>query len=108
MRLRLHYSPEALSQLDDLDDYITELAGASVAASYLDRLLDFCDGIANEPISGHRRDDLIPGLLTLTFEKKRVVCFVAIERDIHIVAIYGTGQNWERDLLDDPPPTPRR
>jgi len=102
MRRRLHYSPEALSQLDDLDDYLSERAGPSVAASYLDRVLDFCAEIANEPISGHRRDDLLPGLMTRTFEKKRVICFIAIEGDIHIVAVFGTGQNWEYELQENP------
>lgn len=105
MRRRLHYSPEALAQLDDLDDYLTEVAGVAVAAAYLLRVLDFCEGIATEPISGHRRDDLFPGLVTRTFERKRVVCFVVVGSDIHIVAIYGTSQDWEHDLRESPPPT---
>lgn len=106
MRRRLHYSPEALSQLDNLDDYLTVRAGPSVAASYLARVLDFCAEIAIDPISGHRRDDLVPGLMTRTFEKKRVICFIAIEGDIHIVGVFGTGQNWEYELHETPPQIP--
>lgn len=96
MSLSLHFSPEALAQLDELETYLVERAGATVADAYLDRLLAFCEGLAVEPIVGHHRDDLLPGLMTRTFEKRRVVCFLVLGQDVHIIAIYGATQDWER------------
>lgn len=106
MTRRQLYSPEALAQLDALQHYLTARASPQVAATYLDRLMAFCETIADEPVIGHQRDDLIPGLLTRTFEKKRVVCFLAIDNDVHVLAIYGPGQNWEQHLLHNPPDLP--
>lgn len=99
MSRRVQYSPEALAQLDDLAEYLVERAGAAVADGYLDRLLDFCDRLAVEPIAAHHRDDLLPGLRTRTLEKSRIICFLTIgNTDVHILAIYGTGESWEGRL----------
>lgn len=103
MSRQLHYSPEALAQLDELETYLVERAGAAVADGFLDRLLDFCEALAVEPSGGHHRDDLLPGLMTRTFEKTRVVCFLVVGEDVHVVAIYGARQDWQRRLRDDPP-----
>lgn len=107
MSRRLHYSPEALAQLDQLETHLVERAGSKVADAYLDRLLDFCDRLADDPIIGHHRDDLLPGLLTRTFERNRVVCFLTVDStDVHILAIYATRQDWERRLHANPPELP--
>lgn len=109
MSRSLHFSPEALAQLDELETYLAERAGSVVVGDYLERLLNFCDRLAVEPIIGHRRDDLLPGLLTRTFEKSRVVCFLTVgTTDVHVLAIYGTRQDWERRLQDHPPELPRQ
>ncbi|MDF1489208.1 type II toxin-antitoxin system RelE/ParE family toxin [Tessaracoccus caeni] len=94
------YSPEALAQLEEIETYLIERAGPSVADAYLDRLLDFCDGIATAPPAGHHRDDLLPGLRTRIFERHRVVCFLVTADDIHIIAIFSTVQDWEQTLRD--------
>ncbi len=103
MTSRLHFSPEAQSQLDELEASLTEQAGAKVADAYLDRLLDFCDRMAQDPVSGHSRDDLLPSLRTRTFEKNRVLCFVVIGEDVHIVAILGTRQDWQQRIRRERP-----
>lgn len=103
----LHYSPEALAQLDELETYLVAQAGARIADSYIDRLLDFCERLAEDPVVGHHHDDLVPGLLTRTFEKNRIICFlVAPSGDVHIVAIYGSRQDRERRVQDRPPTLP--
>ena len=99
MTRRLLYSPEAVAQLEALERYLVEQAGAEVAEAYLDRLLVFCDRLAAEPVSGRRRDDLMPGLMTRTFEKRRVVCFLELANgDVHVLAVFGGSQDWERRL----------
>lgn len=94
------YSPEALAQLEEIETYLIERAGSSVADAYLDRLLDFCDEIATDLFAGHHRDDLLLGLRTRIFERRRVVCFLVTADDIHIIAIFSAGQDWEQILRD--------
>lgn len=94
------FSPEALTQLNELENYLLEHASAGVAEAYLDRLLDFCDRIALDPVAGHNRHDLLPGLRTRTFEKSRVLCFLVLDEDVHIIAIFGTRQSWEERVRD--------
>lgn len=107
MTRRVQYTPEARAQLRDLYAYLSERAGEVTAATYLDRLLTFCEDLALDPIVGHHRDDVVPGLLTRTFEKSRIVCFLLVrDTDVAIVAIYGARQDWERHLRDDPPQIP--
>ncbi|MEV5001726.1 type II toxin-antitoxin system RelE/ParE family toxin [Nocardioides sp. LML1-1-1.1] len=96
---RLLYSPEAVAQLEALEKHVLDRAGPAVAGAYLDRLLAFCDEIAVEPVVGRRRDDLLPGLMTRTFERRRVICFLELEGgDIHVLAVFGGSEDWERRL----------
>lgn len=69
-----------------------------VADRYIDRLLDFCESLAVEPITGRERGDLLAGLMTRTFEKSRVVCFLVLDVELHVVAIYGARQDWEHKV----------
>lgn len=103
MNSRLLFSPEAQAQLDELEAHLIERAGAKVADAYMDRLLDFCDRMAQDPVAGHSRDDLLPGLRTRTFEKSRILCFVVVGEDVHIVAIFGTRQEWEQRIRGQQP-----
>jgi len=98
MTRRVVFSPEALAQVDDLETYLTDAADPAVAARYVDRLLDFCDSLADEPIIGRQRPELIPGLMTRIFEKSRVVCFLLLDDEIHVIAIFGGRQDWEHRL----------
>lgn len=98
MTRKVVFSPEALAQVDNLETYLTNAADPTVADRYIDRLLDFCESLADEPIIGRQRDDLIPGLMTRTFKKSRVVCFLLHDDELHIIAIFGGRQDWERRL----------
>lgn len=97
---RALFSPEALAQLNELENYLLEHASTGVADAYMDRLLEFCDRLALDPVAGHSREDLLPGLRTRTFEKSRVLCFLVLGEDVHIIAIFGTRQNWEERVRD--------
>lgn len=79
MTRRVVYSPEALAQIDDLETYLTRVADPTVTDRYIDRLLDFCDSLAVEPIAGRERSDLLAGLMTRSFEKSRIVCFLVLD-----------------------------
>jgi plasmid stabilization system protein ParE len=71
--------------------------------AYLDRLQSFCANLAVDPDIGHRRDDLLPGVMTRTFEKRRVICFPVLDEDVRVLAIYGAQQDWESRMRDDRP-----
>ena len=40
---RALFSPEALAQLTELENYLLEHTSSGVADAYMDRLLEFCD-----------------------------------------------------------------
>ncbi|MFT4011063.1 MAG: type II toxin-antitoxin system RelE/ParE family toxin [Nocardioidaceae bacterium] len=102
----VHYSPEARANLHALQEYLRDEAGPVVAARYMERLTKYCRSLGGPLVTGHARDDLYPGLLTRTFEKKRVIAFLVIDREVHIVAVHGTAQEWERKIRENPPQLP--
>lgn len=68
MTRRVTYSPRAQRQLDELYLWIAEESGfPSRAEGYVSAILDYCDGLAVFPFTGQARDDLRPGLRTVSF-----------------------------------------
>lgn len=51
-------SPEALADLDRIDDYLAAEAGDEVAETVISRILEACELLATHPGMGHRREDL--------------------------------------------------
>lgn len=94
------FSRRSLKQLEHLEAYLAEQSGSAVAKVYVAWLIAFCRDIAAWPGSGRNRDDLLPGLRTRVFEKRRIVCFLVAGEQVYIVAIFGTAQNWEASLSE--------
>lgn len=59
---RIHYTPEAERQLDDLDEWITKKASADTARRVIKAVMDQVDGILAFPFAGRGRDDVRPGM----------------------------------------------
>jgi plasmid stabilization system protein ParE len=72
---RINYTPEAPQQLNELDDWITNVASAEVARRFVSAILDHIDGILVSPLAGRARDDDRPGLRTSTFKKTTLVAY---------------------------------
>lgn len=93
MRYHVHFAPEARDDLLKLYDFIAEQAGASRALVYLRRIEVFCLGFEQFPQRGIARDDILPGLRLVGFEKRATLAFhIADDRVVFDRVLYGGRQ----------------
>ena len=88
---------EAEQQLDSLYRYIARQSYQDRAASYIDRILEFCQGLSTFPQRGTRRDDLKPGLRIIPFDKRVNIAFLLTDQAVIIAGIYYAGRDYEAD-----------
>jgi plasmid stabilization system protein ParE len=91
----LRFSPEALQQLEELEDYIAEASSPLRAAKYIDAIIDNCDRLTAFPIRGTARDDLRPGLRTIGFRRRVTILFEVGHGTVDIVGIYYGGKQFD-------------
>lgn len=72
---RIHYTPEAAQQLDDLDEWITRNASVDVARRFVLAVMHHCEDILKFPYAGRGREDVRPGMRTTTFRKRTTVAY---------------------------------
>lgn len=70
------FSPEALAQLDVLEDYIVHAGSAVGAARYVDAIVTYCESLSIFPLRGTRRDDLMPALRITHYRHNTIVAFM--------------------------------
>ena len=97
----VHFTPEALDQLDKLEVDISGAASPAIAARYVDSIVDYCQNLQTFPHRGTRRDDLRPGLRTLGFRRRVTILFEVAGDTVNILGVYYGGQDYEADLTDD-------
>jgi toxin ParE1/3/4 len=54
--------------------------------------------LATSPKRGKRRDDFLPGLRTIGFERRVTIAFRVLKTQLEIVTIAYAGRNFEDDL----------
>jgi toxin ParE1/3/4 len=81
--------------LDRLYGYVASRSGENTADRYIGRILDHCQGLIIFPKRGTRRDDLLPGLRTIGFERRVTIAFVVEKDRVLIEGIFYGGQNFE-------------
>jgi toxin ParE1/3/4 len=69
------FSPEALTDLIRLYDYIAESSGAARAIGYIERIETHCLRFDTAAQRGTRRDDIRPGLRLTGFERRVTIAF---------------------------------
>ena len=72
---RIRFSPEARDDLLALYDYIAEKSGRARAIAYIERIETYCLGFDRFPQRGVSRDDLLPGLRIVGFERRVTLAF---------------------------------
>jgi toxin ParE1/3/4 len=96
--LEVVFRPKAEADLVGLYEYIAERAGYRIAGGYIDRIEEACMALATFPKRGRRRDDLLPGLRTIGFERRITIAFRILKSQVEIVTIAYAGRNFEDDL----------
>ena len=97
------FSPEALAQLDALEDYVSNAGSPSVAARVIDNLISYCESLSVFPLRGTRRDDLLPDLRITHYRRSTVIAFM-VGPDTETVSILGVfygGQDYAALLQDE-------
>ena len=99
--MRVIFTPRAERQIDRLHAYITEHASESRAEAYIARIVAFCTGLASFPRRGQKRDDLLPRLRTVGFERRATIAFVVTTDAVLVEGIFYGGQDFEAVFRDE-------
>ena|SRR5438045_3920183 len=99
--MRVVFTPLAERQMDRLHAYISTRSGTARADGFVSRILDFCEGLTTFPKRGTCRDDLLPGLRILGFERNVTIAFIVGTTTVLIEGIYYGGQDHEAHYRGD-------
>jgi toxin ParE1/3/4 len=94
----VYFRPQAEADLIGIYEYIAEASGVDIASGYVDRIEAACMALANFPERGTRRDDLMPGLRTVGFERRATIAFRVLRTRVEIVTIAYGGRDFAGDL----------
>ncbi|NDV89471.1 type II toxin-antitoxin system RelE/ParE family toxin [Aurantimonas aggregata] len=72
---RVVFAPEARDDLWQLYLSIAEYSSDARALAYVERIEAYCRGFADFPERGTRRNDLLPGLRIVGFERRVSIAF---------------------------------
>ena len=75
-RYRVGLDPAAIADLDGIRAFVAEAAGKVISDKLVDRLLAYIDGFDSVPKRGAARDDVRPGLRTITWRRTVTLIFV--------------------------------
>ena len=93
---RVVFSPEAEGQLIDLYRFLAAEASPDIAARYTDGIVAQCEALQLLPFRGTPRDDVRPGLRTLSYRRRTIIAFTVVDDRVEIIGIFYGGQDWER------------
>lgn len=102
MSYAVAFSPQALAQLDALEDYISDASSPVIAARFIDSLIRYCEGLCLFPLRGSR-DDLLTHLRITHYRHTTVIAFL-VDSDTETVSILGLfygGQDYTALLQGD-------
>lgn len=94
------FAPEALEQLDNLEQYIAEAASSTVAAGYIDAIVSYCESLQSFPNRGTQRDDIRPGLRITNYRGRTVNAFAVEEDQPYVIGVFYGGQDYATALAD--------
>jgi len=87
------FHPLALSDLEALDDFIAH-DSPERAASFVGRIRQFCESLAEFPERGRLREDFGAGIRTLSFERRIVVAYRLERRTVVVQRVFYAGQDY--------------
>jgi toxin ParE1/3/4 len=88
--------PKAREDLQDIYDWIANQAGNDVADNYLDRIERVMGKLTEMPNRGTPRDDLVPGLRTIPFERRATITYVVTGQTVEVLRVVHAGRDLRR------------
>lgn len=98
MALEVVFLRPAENRLTELGVYIAGETGVRIANDYLDRIHAACMTLAEFPERGRSRDDILPGLRTITMERRVTIAYRVRRKRVEIVTIAYAGRDFAREL----------
>jgi plasmid stabilization system protein ParE len=94
MTFTVVFSASAKADLFAIYDYIVDRAGERIALRFVESIEAYCQGFADIPERGTRRDDLRPGLRTVGFRRRATILFEVDRKTRHVIihGIYYAGR----------------
>jgi toxin ParE1/3/4 len=97
-RYNVEFLRPAEEDLLNLYETIAAQAGIAIAGSYVDRIEAACLALQTSPLRGASRDDILPGLRTIGFERRATIVFRIRGSRVSIVRVFYGGQDFEHAL----------
>jgi plasmid stabilization system protein ParE len=99
---RVAIDPGAVGDLDEIRAFVAEAAGKAISDKLIDRVLAYIDGFDSVPKRGAARDDVRPGLRTITWRRTVTLIFVVDDAAGAVVVIGALyrGRDLEAALRD--------
>jgi len=101
---RIVYAQSALSDLIAMESWIAEQGAPRTAAAYVERLQDRIATLAQVPLRGLDRGDLLPGLRIMPFEASATIAFSVDDGAVVILRVFYRGRDWEKDFEEGETP----
>jgi toxin ParE1/3/4 len=101
MRYEIVFLAEAEDDLNNLFDYIADQSDAVRAQGYVGRIEAACGKLTAFPNRGAPRDDLLPGLRTLSFERRALIAYRVDGTTVSILRVFYAGRDYERELTGE-------
>ncbi|MFT0531488.1 type II toxin-antitoxin system RelE/ParE family toxin [Castellaniella hirudinis] len=102
MSYTVQFAPQALAQLDAIEDYIAHAGSPRAAARYVDAIVTYCESQVTFPHRGIQRDDLLPGLRITHYRHSAIIAFLVDDKanTVSIIGVFYGGQDYETVLPD--------
>lgn len=96
----VRFAPQALAQLDAIEDYIAHAGSPRTAARYVDAIVTYCEGLVTFPQRGIQRGDLLPGLRITNYRHSAIIAFLVDDeaKTVLILGVFYGGQDYEAVL----------
>lgn len=95
-RLPVVLNENALLDLQSIASYIFDQSGSErTTLNFIDRIKARCQRIGDVPRGGRARDDLLPGLRVVPFERSAVIAYVVDAEVVRIINIFYGGRDFE-------------
>jgi toxin ParE1/3/4 len=98
--VKVVFTPLAERNINELYAYIAKRSSEERADAYVGRIIAFCNQFGMFPTRGARRDDVLPGLRVVGFERRVTIAFVATSDALLIEGVFYAGRNFETILRE--------
>ncbi|MGD9965801.1 MAG: type II toxin-antitoxin system RelE/ParE family toxin [Hyphomonadaceae bacterium] len=95
------FAPEAEAQIVAIYDRIAVAASPAIARRFTEAIVARCESLDRMPRRGKPRDDLRPGLRTLSLRRRVMIAYAVEGKLVTILGVFYGGQDWEAMLAEE-------